>query len=294
MISEKRKEGFAGEASVVLPDAIIKIIKDNPLVSSLFITDIGFYPHAQYHHIEREAGAAAHILIYVVEGSGVIELEGVKYRLDKNHFFIIPAKQQHRYWSDPKEVWSIYWLHFSGTNSKLFSKLFSDIQQISPSPIARIHDRIQLFNEIIEILQMGYSMDNIEYANLCLYQLLASFKYIDQYRAKNLVKNDPIQKSIRFMRDHLHLSLELQTLAHEAGLSVSHYSALFKQKTRQSPIDYFIQLKIQYACQLIDLNNLSIRQVSEAIGYTDSFYFSRIFKKVMGVSPSEYRKRDIK
>lgn len=57
-----------------------------------------------------------------------------------------------------------------------------------------------------------------------------------------------------------------------------------------STIDYFIQIKIQQACQLLDYSNLRINEISSRIGYEDPYYFSRIFKKVTGVSPDNYKK----
>ena len=57
----------------------------------------------------------------------------------------------------------------------------------------------------------------------------------------------------------------------------------------QSPIHYFIDLKMQYAYNLLDTHRWSIKQVALNLGYEDAYYFSRAFKKIMGVSPSGYR-----
>jgi AraC-like DNA-binding protein len=83
----------------------------------------------------------------------------------------------------------------------------------------------------------------------------------------------------------------LQAFADEASISVSHYSALFRQKTHNSPINYFIFLKIQNACQLLENTKLSVKQIGNELGYSDPFHFSRTFTKVVGVSPRAYRLR---
>ena len=66
----KQKDGFIGERSIVLPQMIIDMEKADPLVSSLYITDIGYYPHARGHYRERKVPIAQHVLIYCVDGAG--------------------------------------------------------------------------------------------------------------------------------------------------------------------------------------------------------------------------------
>lgn len=56
-----------------------------------------------------------------------------------------------------------------------------------------------------------------------------------------------------------------------------------------SPLDYFIRMKIQYACQLLSQSNLKIKEAGEKTGYDDPYYFSRLFKKVTGKSPAQYK-----
>jgi len=78
-------------------------------------------------------------------------------------------------------------------------------------------------------------------------------------------------------------------MARHAGLSVAHFSQLFKRQTGYSPVDYFIHAKIQHACFLLDTTPLSVSDIGLRLGYKDPYYFSRIFRKVMGVSPRAYR-----
>jgi AraC-like DNA-binding protein len=81
----------------------------------------------------------------------------------------------------------------------------------------------------------------------------------------------------------------VEELASRLGYSGSHYSSMFRNKTGSSPLDYFIRLKLHYACQLLSQTDLSIQTISEKIGYEDQFYFSRLFKKIHGKSPRNYR-----
>ncbi len=92
------------------------------------------------------------------------------------------------------------------------------------------------------------------------------------------------------MLDHLADKITVQQLAAQACLSEAHFAKQFQKKTGYAPIDYFIRLKMQKACELLSTSDLRIREIATALGYIDPYYFSRLFKKVMGVSPRAYRK----
>ena len=98
-----------------------------------------------------------------------------------------------------------------------------------------------------------------------------------------------IEQSITYMLRHLDEPLQVATLAARANISPSHFFALFKRQIGCAPIDCFIRLRMQHACRLLDETELSVKEVAATLGYDDPFYFSRIFKSVNRVAPSEYR-----
>lgn len=98
-----------------------------------------------------------------------------------------------------------------------------------------------------------------------------------------------IERSIDYMLQRLDQPLHVANLAAAVNFSPSHFSALFKSWTGCPPIDYFIHLRMQHACWLLDNTPLKVREVAAALGYDDPFYFSRTFKSVNRIAPSEYR-----
>ncbi|MCB0146332.1 MAG: helix-turn-helix transcriptional regulator, partial [Caldilineaceae bacterium] len=98
-----------------------------------------------------------------------------------------------------------------------------------------------------------------------------------------------IESSLIFLRANIDRSLSLAEMAAHAGLSESHFSRIFKEQTGHAPLDYFILLKMQHASTLLALTSLPVREVATQVGYGDPYYFSRLFKKVLGVSPRAYR-----
>ncbi len=288
----KKEDGFPGQISFVLPEKITGLSRENPLNSDLYLTDIGYYPQASHHFRERPGGCAQYILIYCVGGRGEIRLGEILYVVPADHFFIIPAGMPHSYHSDEQHPWSIYWIHFSGAKAGLFARSACCPVPVDRSKFSRISERLSLFSDIFRNLDRGFSIETLEYVNLCLNYLLASFTHLSQFREiRKADENDPVSISINYMLENIGRKLRLGDLAFEVSLSESHYSRLFQTRTGHSPIDYFIQLKIQRACRLLDNSGWLIADVSREAGFGDQFYFSRVFRKVMGMSPAEYRKR---
>lgn len=288
----KKKEGFKGQIAYVLPNAIQEEMRTNLLTKDLFITDIGYYPTAQYHYRERLGGCEQHILIYCTEGKGWVETQQNRKTIARDQFFIIPANIPHSYGSDNQNPWTIYWLHFSGEKSESFAGKSFSFVDLNSTENTRNPRRVRLFEEICQNLSMGYSTENLEYSSICLWYLLGSFNYLPQFeRIRGVQQDDIVEKSTLFMNDNIDKNIELKELADLCGYSVSHYSMVFRKKTSRSPIEYFIFLKVQRACQMLDLTDLNIKEISLQLAFEDQFYFSRIFKKVMGISPLDYRKK---
>jgi AraC family transcriptional regulator, arabinose operon regulatory protein len=284
-----KSDSFYGDRSVVMSARLLASIKANPLINNLYITDIGFYPHAKNHFRRRDEGIDEYVLIYCIDGSGTVLIDGQEHRLTPNTCFIIPAGQPHAYLANPLSPWSIYWLHFAGERAQCFSGLYSRVTHIKPCVSSRIDDRIKLFNEIITALELGFSKENIEFANMCLNTLLATFFYVETFRSVRGVRSsDPVDQAIFFMQDNLHESLKISDIARHVQFSESHLSRLFRNKTGSSPMDYFINLKMQEAIRLLTNKNLKIKEVAFALGYDDPFYFSRIFSRHMGSSPGTF------
>ncbi|WP_256004335.1 AraC family transcriptional regulator [Pedobacter deserti] len=287
---KKIKEGFLGQKMIVLTPNIRKSIKNNPLISPFYLTAIGYYPHATGHDRERKTGSAEFILLYCIDGEGRIEMDNTTYELKANTFFIIPKNVPHRYYSSVKAPWSIYWLHFSGTNSRtIYERSLSDGQhQVHAIPFEEY--RIQLFNQIYTILEQSFNARDMEIMNFRVLHFVTSLIY---YREINPIVNsqDAISNSILYMKANLDKKLSINQLAEQQKISLSHYLRIFKQKTGISPISYYNQLKIQHSCQYLYFTDKSIKQICNLIGIEDQYYFSRLFSKLMGTSPSEYRKK---
>ncbi|MDO9152713.1 MAG: AraC family transcriptional regulator [Paludibacter sp.] len=289
----KIKSGFLGERAIIIPTPIIEELKNDALGSLLHITDIGYYPKADFHFRSRtKEEAKQYILIYCIEGVGWFEIDSIRQKVLPDHFFILPKGKAHAYGSNPKNPWTIYWMHFDGEKAGFFSEDLDKPTRVSPEKDSRIEERLNMFEEIFSTLKNGYSKNNLDYSISSLFHFLGSLKFLGAYRESLSAKQnerDVADDAIHFMRENIHKRLTLKEISDYVGFSTSHFSSLFQKKTGYSPLNYISQLKIQQACHYLDFSNMKVNQISMMIGYEDPFYFSRIFTKTMGISPTEYR-----
>jgi len=282
----RQKDGFQGEWSVVLPPMVVEMSKKDELVSSLFVTDIGYYPNATHHYRERKQAIDQYVLIYCVDGSGWYQLGGQEYPVTKNQFFILPAGEPHIYGAN--ESWTIYWVHFGGLHAAIFAEGMQKPQRINVALNSRIRDRINIFEELLSTLHAGQGIEDLRYASSLLHHFLASMRYLGQFRRAEGA-SDTVEAAIHYMQENIENRIALQDVLSYIGYSQSHFSSLFRKRTGESPIAYFNRLKIEYACKLLKETDLRINQICFKIGIEDSFYFSRLFSKAIGMSPTKYR-----
>ena len=287
----KIKEGFRGEKSYILPPAAIALMEAHPLSAILHITDIGYYPRAANHYRERREPLRSHVFIYCVDGAGWYCVDGRRYEVGPDTFFILPAGLPHSYGASDDNPWTIYWIHFSGTLASEYMPPSAAPVEIKPGEGSRIADRFDIFEEIMSTLDSAADLEHLLYACSVFHHFLGSLRFLQQYRSVGPQpdRQDAIAGAIHYMNENIGKSLLLIQLAEYAGYSTSQFSTQFRQATGSSPIDYFNRLKMRYACRLLEGTSLNINNICHKVGFDDPYYFSRLFKKVVGKSPRMYR-----
>lgn len=288
--NERIQEGFPHQRLVALPPQVLARCRALPLVSQLHVTHIGAFPSAPHHYVERKHGLAQTILLYCPEGRGWLELEGRGFGLEPGHIAIIPPNTTHIYHADPTDPWSLFWIHFDGPQCSLVCDSLGVNVNTPLLYVADTNMMRQAFEEVYACLNYNHSDAGLLAMTSELMCLLSRIKLNSSTpHRERQAQEDRIQESIRFMEKHLDMPIPLKDLAARAGQSVPHYSKLFRERTDQSPMAYFIQLKIRKACDLLYQTDLTIREIGEQLGYSDPYYFSRIFKKIQGIAPAKYR-----
>ncbi|MFT3700906.1 MAG: AraC family transcriptional regulator [Agriterribacter sp.] len=289
----KKRSGFEGQKAIVVPRTVLMSnCQANTIIDGLHITDIGYYPKARFHYRKRLHGAEQHILIYCVKGKGSVTIKKEQYTIEPGNFFIIPRNIEHYYQAHDIDPWTIYWIHFAG---KASDDIVAYMQQLWNSHKSFVHyseHRIELFNTIYNQFERGYGIEDMVYANMCLYNYLGSYLNTEKSSSVNTHSEiDFVNRVIDFMKKNIDSMCTLQQMANEVNISPSHLSFLFKKRTGYPPIEYFNHLKVQQACQYLMFTGLRVKEIASLLGMDDPYYFSRFFTKLMGLSPNMYREK---
>lgn len=104
--------------------------------------------------------------------------------------------------------------------------------------------------------------------------------------------NAIVNQAVEYMHEHYNEELTLVDVAEKVGISSGYLSTLFTQNLGSGFIDTLNGIRVERACVYLQQNQMKTYEVAFKVGFRDEKYFSRIFKKVTGVTPSEYKKRD--
>ncbi|MEO8416180.1 MAG: AraC family transcriptional regulator [Ginsengibacter sp.] len=278
-----------GRRTLMIPNAALgKLIARGTIFNTIYVTDIGYYPKAISHYVKREKGSPENIIFYCSAGSGWYETSYGYFPVSSNQFFILPNNQTHRYGADELDPWTIYWIMFSGKISEEIINIKSIEHCFKPHTLLHPEVFFNLYDDMFNTLSEGYALTNLLSANMNLWLILMQFMHQNISGHKKL-EVKPIKGIIDFMKKNLSIKLTVNDMAGRVCFSASHFNKLFKLQTGYSPLDYFIHLRMQGACDYLNNTDLRIKEIASLVGYDDPYLFSRIFTKTIGKCPRNYR-----
>ncbi|WP_044870621.1 AraC family transcriptional regulator [Pseudomonas sp. LFM046] len=267
------------------PPRLRRLLARNPLTSACYPLALGYYPEAQGHRMQRHA-PDDNLLIYCRSGQGWLEYGDGRFEVGGGDLLLLPKGQLHAYGADAQRPWSIYWVHFEGELVEEY------LRPLGQSALRRIGVQPRLladFDALLGLRKQGLNLPHFIHAAHQLQTLLTSLAVLPvrgYLKSGRVLDVDAVQA---VMRAHLHDSLNLDQLAAQFKLSRFHFAKTYRALTGHAPIQDFIQLKMAHACRLLDEGDQGVRQIAEQLGYEDVYYFSRLFRKVVGMAPSHYR-----
>lgn len=287
---KKMGQGFSGQRLVIIPPERVASAGDLPVLRDLQVTHFGHFGPAKNHFVHRRQGSGEYILIYCLAGEGHCLIGGNYWRVGAGDALVLPPHEAHTYHAEPSNPWTIFWFHFKGTRAADYVevlRLEGDCPVVhSPRPDA-LH---QAFED-------AYSHSWHEFTDVSLLALSTSLAriigllavYSDCSGVTVYRSEDRILQAMRTMLKHPTREWPLDELAAAVGMSVRNFSAAFHKQVGSPPKQFLIRQRLQMASVLLSESDLTVSEIAEQVGYPDFYYFSRLFRKKTGMSPSRYR-----
>lgn len=239
----------------------------------------------------RPRGRLDYQLIYIVAGKAHFFFGDNEEIVTAGHMVLYRPKELQKYIYYLQDQTEVYWVHFTGGSVKniLRSYGISDNQKIFSC--GSNLDYQNHFRSMIEELQLCRD-DYPEMLEMNLRQIFIKLhrQLTSASKVDNSILAEEMDKAMLYFNKHYSDDISIEDFAASMHMSTSWFIRNFKQYTGQTPMQYILSIRIVNAENLLENTDYNLSEISRIIGYENPLYFSRIFKKQKGLSPSEYRK----
>lgn len=240
-----------------------------------------------------------HELILVIGGKGSVMVDHKQHQCRTGMLFYIRPGIFHTMEFDLEAPLCLLTVHFSYAQVHMTEGQWTVGEEPETLPLHTVQELTDFYQieEIFSRLAEGWSakLPGYEFAaKTSLQQLLIAIYQNNKRHNQNFSISMKVEKIIGYMHEHIYTKVTLPELAGLVQLSPAYLSRAFKENTGYSPIEFFSRIKMDKAKELIlEGSGKKVKEIAELLGYTDEFYFSRIFKRIEGISPSEFNSKNV-
>ena len=249
------------------------------------------HPSEYYFNWETGRVLQEYQLNYITQGAGIYENKYGRFQVKPGTIMMVFPDEWHRYRPIRTSGWKEHYVGFKGNIAKSFLShpMFTPKQPVISCGIREeiIDTYLKIF-DLVEKECPGYQ--NI--ASGMVVKLLGYIISFEKQKGFSGTRIARIIEEVRFlMRENTEKEINLQEIAQKHNIGYSHFRKMFKKYTGVSPGQYHLQLRIIRAKELLVSTDKTIKEISLELGFQTIHYFSIIFKKKVGLSPSEFRQR---
>lgn len=239
----------------------------------------------------RPRGRLDYQLLYIAAGKAHFHFDDKEQVVTAGHMVLYRPKEPQKYEYYGEDQTEVYWVHFTGGNVKNILRSYGLTDDKRVFYCGSGLDYQNLFRTMINELQMC----KVNYAEMLEMYLRQIFIMLQRYFLNSLKTDnahvvEEIDKATLYFNEHYSEDISIDEYAQNNHVSVSWFIRNFKQCTGSTPMQYILSKRIYNAEILLHDSTYNVTEIAEIVGYDNPLYFSRIFKKVKGISPSEYRK----
>ncbi|MEN1677998.1 MAG: AraC family transcriptional regulator [Planctomycetota bacterium] len=259
-----------------------------PADTKLAVVCGGFEQCAEDYAIARETFPYYSIEL-VVRGEGAVTIGGREYPLASGSLFTYGPGVAHQIQTTRRRPLHKFFVDFLGTEAAGLLDT-SGVPAGACTRVSPVGDVQLLFNELLRDGQRGHKLAG----RLCDSLLRCLGLRIEACRTQESAANSASAATFERCRKHIDQHAErltsLRQVADECGVDPAYLSRLFQRHGQQPPYQYLLRVRMSIAADRLIGSTASVRSVAERLGYSDPFHFSRTFKSVFGISPSEFRR----
>lgn len=239
---------------------------------------------SEEHFSQKTVTSNIHILFYVVKGRGVLRYNEKEYMLSKDDTVMVFPDCEYSLECDELSPWELRYVEFHGVDISWILSLtaFSKTTPVAPkiSGLARFYD--------IPCGEMKSGFQSIR-THAMLYYLFSY--YIEHFPYALKLSNNYVEAARDYiLANYVDPNCTPSAVAEYVKLDRTYLYKLFKKETGVSVGEYIVRYRVERASVMLKRSEMSIKNISIAVGFLDQLYFSRVFKKIMHMSPSTYRK----
>lgn len=275
----------------LLPESNFHIITPDESARSFnyFVTEYGRYSAVANYFTKRDGKDAA-LLMFTISGEGELEWNGQNCRLIPGSAVVINCDSYHYYRTASTEPWDFYWAHFGSNNNGCMSTL---TEQLKPILLTDISTMRKYFIDLGDAGHMGGLLTWAEMSHAVSGMLLEMMRSLMHTKNTHQIRRKEIVRLAEYIRANYNRSLSIEDFMTVANLSKYHLIHLFRQQMGIPPYSYMHHCRINNAQQLLRTSDMSVSEIAQQVGYTDSVTFIRHFKKIVGVTPTQYVENSI-
>lgn len=257
----------------------------------LYLQEIGSL-QAEQPHTSSRTHLSSYLFFYVKSGSGELDYQGKKHKLTAGDCVFIDCQQPYSHSTDTK-LWSLSWIHFSGVTMK---NIYQKYQERGGRPVFH-PENITAFTELHRSLfSLASSDDYIRDMRINgslneLLVLLMKESWHPTERLDTTLKKQNLEPIRDYLDKHYTEKVSLDALADQFFISKFYLTRVFKEQFGVSINTYVLNLRITKAKQMLRFTDKKLEDIGYQCGLGAPHYFSRIFKQVEGITPSEFREK---
>ncbi len=279
---------FANAAYLGFPSEDI-VATDRPLL----VTAAGNYRIHKSHVYEtdRPLGRGDYQLYYVASGKAHFFFDGKEKVISKGTVVLFRPGDAQKYAIYAADKPETYWVHFTGYDVERLLDYYQFSKGETLFYAGNTQDYQHIFRQMIRELQLRRAnFEDLLSLNIRTLLLMIN-RHLTESKTAGSQVLDEIEKSIHYFNENYNKQIIIENYAEQHLMTPCWFIQNFKQLTKTTPMQYIVNLRLTNAMNMLENKNYNIAKISSAVGYDNPLYFSRLFKKHTGLSPSEYRKK---